>query len=190
MSDLELGENTALIYLPAAGSLPIRGLPIVDEFECCPTKELLWVLTRVFQDRIWAYIITGWGKDVPEQSQPVKGLFWLEFLPKTSDDLVHTAGIEEQLTEYRSNSIKSIGQATCEYLVCPLASSMHPLALEYREQTDLTQPMIGLIFLDKFQDSAFPAIQTQKRPCYCSWRYFRLQGHEEPNQSLGIHWNA
>lgn len=39
MSDLEIAVKTGDVCLPAAGSLPIDGLPILDGFECCATKE-------------------------------------------------------------------------------------------------------------------------------------------------------
>ena len=39
MSDLEIAVKFPDVYLPVAGSAPIEGLPILDGFECCATKE-------------------------------------------------------------------------------------------------------------------------------------------------------
>lgn len=39
MSALEIAVRLEDVCLPVAGSVPIKGLPIVDGFECCATKE-------------------------------------------------------------------------------------------------------------------------------------------------------
>lgn len=39
MSDLEIASKLEDVCLPVAGSVPIKGLPILDGFECCATKE-------------------------------------------------------------------------------------------------------------------------------------------------------
>ena len=39
MSDLEIAVKVTDVYLPVAGSAPIKGLPIFEGFECCATKE-------------------------------------------------------------------------------------------------------------------------------------------------------
>lgn len=39
MDDLEIAVKMEDVCLPVAGSVPIKGLPVVDGFECCATKE-------------------------------------------------------------------------------------------------------------------------------------------------------
>lgn len=39
MSNLDIAVKVTDAYLPVAGSAPIKGLPILDGFECCATKE-------------------------------------------------------------------------------------------------------------------------------------------------------
>lgn len=43
MSGLEIAVKMEDVYLPVAGSVPIKGLPIVDGFECCATKECAYL---------------------------------------------------------------------------------------------------------------------------------------------------
>ena len=39
MTDLDIAVKMVDVCLPVAGSAPIQGLPILDGFECCATKE-------------------------------------------------------------------------------------------------------------------------------------------------------
>lgn len=47
MSDLEIAVKLEDVCLPVAGSVPIKGLPILDGFECCATKECPYLTVYV-----------------------------------------------------------------------------------------------------------------------------------------------
>ena len=47
MSDLNIAEKLMDICLPVAGSVPIKGLPILDGFECCCTMECPYLTVSV-----------------------------------------------------------------------------------------------------------------------------------------------
>lgn len=47
MSGLEIAIKVGDVCLPIAGSVPIKGLPILDGFECCATKECPYLNVHV-----------------------------------------------------------------------------------------------------------------------------------------------
>lgn len=47
MSDIEIAVKIEEVCLPVAASVPIKGLPIVDGFECCATKECPYLTVNV-----------------------------------------------------------------------------------------------------------------------------------------------